>query len=163
MLHTTDFKKLTLNKFKLAFFFLKKMPLAFVSGMRVTQFDDNYASVSIPYNYFTKNPFGSVYFAVQSMAAELSSGVIAINEVMKASAPVSMLIFNMDAQFTKKARSKILFTCNDGKAIAQAIGKAIQEGVGQTVTITSTGVDSQGDIVSTFHFTWTFKTKNLKT
>ncbi len=154
-----DFKKLTLNKWKLKWFFLRKMPLGFISGMRVVTFDDEKAAVSIPYNYITQNPFRSVYFAAQSMAAELSSGVIAINEVMKAPVPVSMLVLNMDAQFTKKARSKVIFTCNNVKEIKQAVHKAIETGEGQTVTVTATGVDGDGDVVSVFRFTWTFKTK----
>ena len=156
------FRKLALNRWKLNWFFLKKMPLGFIAGMRVVSFDDNHASVSIPYNYITKNPFKSVYFAAQSMAAELSSGVIAINEVVTAPVPVSMLVFNMDAQFTKKARSKVIFTCNDGMAIKNAVKKTLETGEGQTVTITTKGTDSDGDVVSVFHFTWTFKAKSLK-
>jgi hypothetical protein len=162
MSQKTGFKNLALSPWKLNWFFLKKMPLGFIAGMRVESFDDKHATVSVPYNYITKNPFKSVYFAVQSMAAELSSGVIAINEVMNARMPVSMLVFNMDAQFTKKAKSKTVFTCNDGTAIKKAVKKAIETGEGQTVTVTSTGTDSEGDVVSVFHFTWTFKAKSLK-
>ncbi len=162
MAQKTDFKKIVLNRWKLNLFFIKNMPLGFISGMRVEKFDDKTAAVSIPYNYITKNPFKSVYFAAQSMAAELSSGVIAINEVMKAPVPVSMLVFNMDARFTKKARSKTVFTCNDVEAIKNAVKKAIETGEGQTVTVTSTGTDSEGDVVSVFRFTWTFKTKPPK-
>ncbi len=162
MSQKTDFRNLALNRWKLNWFFLKNMPLGFIAGMRVVSFDDNHAAVSIPYNFITKNPFKSVYFAAQSMAAELSSGVIAINEVMNADIPVSMLVFNMDAQFTKKARSKVIFTCNDVPAIKKAVKQALETGEGQTVTITTTGTDSSGDVVSVFHFTWTFKAKSLK-
>ncbi len=158
----TDFKKLALNRWKLKWFFIGKMPLGFLAGMRVVAFDEEKAAVSIPYNYITKNPFRSVYFAAQSMAAELSSGVIAINEVMNAPLPVSMLVFNMDARFTKKARSKVVFTCNGVKEIKETVRNAVETGEGQTVTVTTTGVDAEGDVVSVFHFTWTFKTKSRK-
>lgn len=150
------------SPFKLKMFFLKKMPMGFISGLRITSIDKKHASISVPYNYLTQNPFRSMYFAVQSMAAELSSGVLAISEVMSASKPVSMLVFDMKAQFSKKAKSKIIFTCNDGEAIANAVQKAIETNEGQTVTVTSTGIDANGDIVSVFSFTWTFKTKSVK-
>ena len=136
--------------------------MGFISGMRITSIDEKHASVSVPYNYLTQNPFRSMYFAVQSMAAELSSGAMAISEVMKASKPVSMLVFDMKAHFSKKAKTKVVFTCNDGEAIANAVQKAIETGEGQTVTITSTGVDTEGNVVSEFNFTWTFKTKTSK-
>lgn len=155
-----NFLKVARNPLKLQLFFLKKMPMGILSGMRIKSIDSSHAKVSIPFNYLTKNPFQSVYFAVQTMAAELSSGALAISEVMKAPKPVSMLVFQMDGNFTKKARSKVIFTCNDGKAIANAIKKTIETGEGETVTITSTGTDEEGDVVSVFHFTWTFKVKS---
>jgi len=154
-----DLKKVFLNKLKLSLYFLKHMPMGFFNKLRVIEIDDEKASVSVPFNYFTKNPFKSMYFAVQSMAAELASGVIAINEVNNASVPVSMLVLNMEAQFVKKAKSKIIFTCNDGQKIKNAVKQAVETNEGHTVTITSTGVDQSGEIVSIFKFTWTFKSK----
>ncbi|MBE0651105.1 MAG: DUF4442 domain-containing protein [Bacteroidales bacterium] len=155
-----DFKKLANNGFLLKLFFLQKMPMGILSGMRVVELDERHCSVSVPFNYLTKNPFKSTYFAVQSMAAELSSGAMAIAEVMQAPSPVSMLVLDMKANFTKKARSKVIFTCDNGKEIADAVKNAVSTGEGQTVTITSRGLDTQGDIVSEFKFTWTFKAKN---
>ena len=140
-------------------YFLKNMPMGFVNGLRVTDFNDEKAVVTVPFNYWTKNPFKSMYFAVQSMAAELSSGAIALDTVANAKVPVSMLVLNMKADFRKKARSKIKFICEDGQKIRQAVAKSVETNEGQTVTVTSTGFDKQGDIVSVFNFTWTFKPK----
>jgi len=155
-----DFRDLANNGFLLKLFFLKKMPMGILSGMRVVELDEKHCSVSVPYNYLTKNPFKSTYFAVQSMAAELSSGAMAIAEVKKATRPVSMLVLDMKAIFTKKARSKLVFTCDNGKDISEAVKNAVSTGEGQTVTIVSKGVDKEGDVASEFHFTWTFKAKN---
>jgi hypothetical protein len=154
-----DFKAMITNGFRLKLFFLKSMPMGFLAGLKVDEIDDEKASVSVPFNYLTKNPFRSVYFAVQAMAAELSSGVIAMSEVMKAPVRVSMLVLESQAVFTKKAVSRLTFTCRDAKAIADAVAAAVETGEGQTVTVTSTGVDNQGDTVSEFRFTWTFKAK----
>lgn len=155
-----DFRSLANNNFLLKLFFLKKMPMGILSGMKVVELDEEHCSVSVPFNYLTKNPFKSTYFAVQSMAAELSSGAMAISEVSQAPKPVSMLVLDMKANFTKKARTKVIFTCNNGKEISEAVHKTISTGEGQTVNIISNGVDSEGDIVSEFQFTWTFKAKS---
>lgn len=154
-----DFRSLANNNFLLKLFFLKKTPMGILSGMKVVELDEEHCSVSVPFNYLTKNPFKSTYFAVQSMAAELSSGAMAISEVSLASRPVSMLVLDMKAKFTKKARTKVVFTCSNGKEISEAVHNAISTGEGQTVTIISKGTDTEGDIVSEFQFTWTFKAK----
>jgi len=159
MAKNKDFKKLANNSFLLKLFFIRRLPMAFLNGLRIIELDEKHASVSVPYNYLTKNPFRSLYFAVQSMAAELSSGVMAISEVTATHRPVSMLIFDMNANFKKKARSKVVFTCNDGDVISRAVQQTLKTGEGQTVNITSIGIDEAGDEVSEFQFTWTFKAK----
>ncbi len=159
MAKTKDFRKLANNPFRLNLFFIKHMPMGLLNGLRIVELDEEHARVSVPYNYLTKNPFQSLYFAVQSMAAELSSGAMAIAEVKASPRPVSMLVFDMQANFTKKAQSKVIFTCNDGKAIRSAIEETLKTGEGKTVSITSIGTDEAGDQVSEFHFTWTFKAK----
>ncbi len=133
--------------------------MGFLNGLRIIEIDKKHASVSVPYNYLTKNPFRSLYFAVQSMAAELSSGAMAIAEVKAAPRPVSMLVFDTQAKFTKKAQSKVVFTCNDGEAISRAVQETLKTGEGKTVSITSIGIDEAGNQVSEFQFTWTFKVK----
>ncbi len=154
-----DLRKLASNRLMIKLFFLKRMPMGLLNGLRVVDVDEKHASVSVPYNYLTKNPFHSLYFAVQSMAAELSSAVMAMAAIADASNPVSMLVLDLNASFTKKAKSKVVFTCNDGDKIVDAVAKTLKTGEGQTVTITSTGVDRAGDVVSVFKITWTFKAK----
>ncbi len=154
-----DLRKLASNRFMIKLFFLKRMPMGLLNGLRVVEIDNKHASVSVPYNYLTKNPFHSLYFAVQSMAAELSSAVMAMAAISDASNPVSMLVLDLNASFTKKAKSKVVFTCNDGEKIVDAVAKTLKTGEGQTLTITSTGVDRAGDVVSVFKITWTFKAK----
>ncbi|OQY02904.1 MAG: thioesterase [Bacteroidetes bacterium 4572_117] len=139
---------------------LKKLPLAFLTGLKIIHIDENMASVSIPFKYLNQNPFQSIYFAALAMAAELSTGIMAMISVQSASKPVSMLVFNMSASFMKKARGKIVFSCYEGKAIEGAIEESIKTGEGKTVTVTSKGVDNEGDEVADFKFTWTFKPKS---
>ncbi len=140
-------------------FMLGKLPMGLLAGLKIIQLDETGASVSVPFKYLNKNPFRSMYFAVLSMAAELSSGILSLSAVYDASVPVSMLVLNMRAQFTKKARTKIVFRCDGGKTIAGAIQKSLETGEGQTVNVVSTGWDNSGEKVAEFTFTWTFKPK----
>lgn len=150
------------TSWKLKVFMLQKLPLAFVAGLKIIEISRQAARVRIPYKHLNINPFKSMYFAAQSMAAELSTGILALAAVQDEEAPISMLVLNMQAVFTKKATSAVVFSCNDGKAIAQAIHQAKNTGEGQTITVKSQGFDQNNDMVSEFQFTWTFKLKTKK-
>lgn len=73
---------------------------------------------------------------------------------------ISMLVINMNATFTKKATGRITFKCSDGKLIEKTIQKAIKTGEGQTLLVTSEGINEEGISVSKFQFEWSFKVKD---
>ncbi len=159
MSKSESFRETVRNKFKFKLFMLKELPSAFFSGLTVTTITEEKAVVTIPFKFLTKNPFKSMYFASQAMAAELSTGVLAISQTYKRKPSVSMLVFEMSANFSKKARSTVAFTCNDGLKIKNAVEETMKTGEGVTVNVHSVGVDKDGDIVSEFTFVWTFKVK----
>lgn len=144
------------HKRKMWFYFLLKLPSAWFWGMKIISVDREKGVVNLPYNWFSKNPFRSIYFAAQTGAAELSTGLLGII-AMTDKPPVSMLITGMEAAFVKKADSLTTFTCNDGGKIREAVDMAVTSGTVQTVTVTSTGVDHYGGTVSRFKFTWSFR------
>ena len=152
-----QFRKTVRNNFKFRLFMLKSLPSAFFSGLKVTEITEEKAVVSVPFKFFTQNPFKSIYFASQAMAAELSTGVLALSHVHKRNPRISMLVFNMKADFSKKAKEKIFFTCESGLNIKNAVEESIKSGEGITVEAKSTGKTLAGEIVSVFYFTWTFK------
>ncbi len=133
--------------------------MAFLAGLKVTEIDQKKAYVSVPYKCLNKNPFRSIYFAVLSMTAELSTGIMAMTAIHDFSVPISMLVFEMKASFQKKARTKIVFKCVEGEKMNAAIARSIETGEGQTTEVTSIGYDTDGDVVAEFKFTWTFKPK----
>ncbi|MFD3001080.1 PaaI family thioesterase [Pontibacter toksunensis] len=157
--NAATFRKLVTSPVKFRLFMLARLPMAYLAGLRITSLSQESATVSIQYKYLNKNPFNSIYFACLSMAAELSTGVLCMMHIHKSTPPVSMLIVNMKADFTKKALGKIIFTCNDGEQLYKAIEETKVTGEGVTVTATSTGTDESGDTVAVFHYTWSLKAK----
>lgn len=149
-----------MNYFKQKLFFLVKLPMAFLAGLRISKLQDEECVVSVKYNYLTKNPFKSMYFACQAMAAELSSGMLCFRAIEEHN--VALLVVGMEAKYTKKAVGKINFTCSDGRQIQATVQKALESGKGETVTVKSVGVDEAGDIVAEFQFTWSFKKRRAK-
>jgi len=136
-----------------------KLPSCWWSGVRVNHIDPEKCVVSVKHKWFNQNPFKSMYFAVQAMAAELSTGALVMSYIQESNAKVSMLVANNEATFTKKATGRITFTCDNGLAIKDAIQQTVKTGEGQTVWMESTGVNEDGVQVSKFRFEWTVKRK----
>ena len=161
--HTSQFLKSIRNKTKFRFFLLQQLPAAFFSGIQLVSADEDSCSVSVPFAWFTKNPFRSTYFACLSMAAEMSTGVLSMAHLHNRIPRVSMLVVHMEARFQKKAVGAVIFTCSQGHAISAAIEESRRTGTGQTVTVESVGSNKEGETVATFSFTWSFKAKAPQT
>ncbi|WP_396198773.1 DUF4442 domain-containing protein [Flavobacterium sp.] len=145
--------------FKLNAYTFFKLPSAFWSGVRVKQITSENCRVSVKYSWINQNPFKSMYFAVQAMAAEFTTGALVMFHIKSSGKSISMLVAQNKAVFTKKATGKITFTCNQGKEIAECIEKAIRTNEGQTIWLTSIGINENGEQVSEMQFQWTIKSR----
>ena len=144
---------------KLNTFLLFKLPSAYFSGVRVKQISTEKCTVSVKHRWINQNPFNSMYFAVQAMAAELTTGALVMYNIKNSGKKISMLVANNKGNFSKKAKGWITFTCNDGHLIADAIARTVATGEGQTFWMKSIGVDEQGDQVSEMEFEWSVRAK----
>ncbi|MFZ1529093.1 MAG: DUF4442 domain-containing protein [Ferruginibacter sp.] len=154
-----QFLRLTTHPFKFRLFLLKKLPSAFFSGVRVQYVDNDKCVVTVPYKWFSTNPFRSTYFACLSMAAEMSTGVLAMGHTYAQKPAVSMLVTKIEGNFFKKATGLTSFTCEDGRRIAQVIREAMASGKGTTVTARAVGTNAANEQVADFYLTWSFKVK----
>jgi hypothetical protein len=154
------FLKLIKHPVKFRMFLFLKLPSAFFSGIRVKDATASYCTLTVPFKWFTKNPFRSTYFACLAMAAEASTGLLAMLHSYKNDPPVSMLVVNMEAAYYKKAIGVTAFTCNDGDAIRNAIEQAIATKESVTVKTRSIGKNDKEELVAEFFITWSFKIKS---
>lgn len=152
----TAFFELMKHPLKFRMFLLTKLPAAYFAGVRIVRADATTCIASVPFKWFTKNPFGSIYFACLSMAAEMSTGALAMAAIYRRPQRISMLVVKTEAHFFKKAKGTIQFVCIEGDRIAAAVEEAILSGT-STVTVQSDGVSTDGETVASFLFTWSFK------
>ncbi len=157
-----SFAKLIRHPVKFRFFLFSKLPAAFFSGVRVKSIDENKCEVTVPFKWFSQNPFRSTYFACLSMAAEMSTGALSMAHLYKRNPAVSMLVVKTDGEFFKKVTAKATFTCEDGALLKQAIEDAVATGEARSVTAKSVGRNSAGEIVAEFKIIWSFKSKSKK-
>ncbi|MEP7108641.1 MAG: thioesterase [Ferruginibacter sp.] len=153
------FIKLIQHPVKFRMFLFSKLPSAFFSGVRVKHIDERKTMVTVPYKWFSQNPFRSTYFACLAMAAEMSTGLLGMMHTYKCLPPVSMLVLGIEGTYFKKATGITAFTCEDGEAIDNTILDAINSGEGRAIKAKSVGRNMGGELVAEFFITWSFKVK----
>ena len=148
-----------LSPFKFNMFLMLRLPAAGLCGVRLKKIDGSSCTVMVRHRWINQNPFKSMFWAVQGMAAELSTGALVISYIRNSEHKISMLVASNKATFSKKATGKIRFICNDGSKIKEAIAQTIESGEGQTCWMKAIGTNKEGVVVSEFDFEWTVKVK----
>ena len=154
------FQKLITNRLQFGMFKLIKLPAAFIAGLRIGKLDAREAVILVRHGWINQNPFRSMYFAVQAMAAEMSTGLFAVGQTYKRTPSVSMLVVNIEGKFLKKATGQIAFTCTDGQLVDDTIEACISTGEAKILPCRSVGTNEQGEAVAEFIITWSFKAKS---
>ena len=72
-----------LNKFSMV-----KLPSAWFCGVRVVAINDTSCTTTVKHRWINQNPFNSMFWAVQGMAAELATGAIVIGKIKKEQAKI---------------------------------------------------------------------------
>jgi len=150
---------MTISPSKLNMFLMFKLPAAYFTGVRTKLLDSEQCVVTVKHKWINQNPFKSMFWAVQGMAAELTTGALVMQKIKASGKNISMLVASNNASFSKKATGRITFICKEGHKIDEAIKRTIETGEGQTIWMHVVGTNSDNIEVSQFNFEWTLKVK----
>lgn len=148
------------SRVRFNFFLLLKLPAAFICGVRLKEVTADQAVATVPYRWISQNPFRSIYFACLAMAAELSTGILAMAHLYGRNPRVSMLVVHLEADFIKKGTGLVSFTCADGAGFRSAIEETVKTGEPVVFRSRSIGRNGRGEEVASFTITWSFKVKS---
>ena len=137
---------------------LTQLPTAFFLGIKIANCTETESHINLPFTFRSKNPFKSVYFAAQTAAAEISTGVLAMI-ALNGRKDIIMLVKSVRCKFIKKATTDLVFICTEGYKIKSIVDKAIASDEGVEVEVESYGYNQANEIVSSFVFTWYFRKK----
>ncbi|MEO9477755.1 MAG: DUF4442 domain-containing protein [Cyclobacteriaceae bacterium] len=149
---------LTGGKFRLHL--LKNLPMGLLAGLKIENVTKEACTTSVPFKWLNKNPFKSMYFAVQSMAAELSTATTCLVATLGHQSSIAFIIVDCKAQFLKKATEKVYFTCSDADQAFDAVKKCQESDEAVIKTFKTTGKQKDGTVVAEFEFTWSFKRRS---
>ncbi|WP_434774658.1 DUF4442 domain-containing protein [Pseudomonas oryzihabitans] len=148
-----------MNRLLFNLFAWTKIPIAKIAGLRLRHLDATGCQMQVTHGWLNQNPFKSMFWAVEGMAAEFSTGLLADLHIRRSGQRFAMLVVAMSASFTKKAVGTIVFRCDQGAVIAAALAQARETGEPQAVQLRSVGTDESGEQVAEFFFTWSFKAR----
>ena len=154
------FMKLVNNPVLFNLFLMGQLPMGFMAGLKNKKTTLDECQITVPYRWMNQNPFRSTYFAVLSMAAEMSTGMLALLMTKDSKPSVSMLVTHLEADFVKKATGITTFTCDEGVQFNEVIERAITTGEAQSYTATAVGKSKDGEIEATFKVEWSFKMRS---
>ena len=143
-------------------FLLFKLPSAFFTGVRISAIDQDRAEVKVKHRWINQNPFHSLYYGVQAMAAELATGVLVMKKIQESQCDIAMLVVKQSAVFTKKGKGIISFSCTEGSKIDAAVKTTMETGEGQTFVLCAQAVNEKGEQISSFDFEWSIKRRRCK-
>ena len=135
---------------------LFKLPAAWISGVRLTLIDEKKCEVKVRFKWINQNPYRSMFWAVQAMAAELTTGMLLTKSIQDSNSDISMLLVSNKSSFYKKAVGKITFVCDEGEIAKQLINSTIKNTTSKA-WFKAKGYDEAGDQVSEFDFEWSCK------
>lgn len=136
-----------------------QLPSAYFCGVRTHVLNEQSCTVNVSLNRINQNPFGSLYFAVEAMAAELSTAALLLYQNEQNSTKISILIAENKCVFKQKAIGKINFSCHQGEQVKQIIQQAINSGESQKFWLQSEGKNENGETVAVMDFLWSIKPK----
>ena len=135
---------------------LFKLPAAWLTGVRLTLIDESKCEVKVRFKWINQNPYRSMFWAVQAMAAELTTGMLLTKSIQDSNSDISMLLVSNKSSFYKKAVGRITFVCDEGEIAKQLINSTIKNSTSKA-WFKAKGYDEARDQVSEFDFEWSCK------
>ncbi len=150
-------KKLT-NPWKFRLGMWMRLPSVAFWRVRLDSLTENECTVSIPYSWFTKNPFKSLYFAAMAGAGELSTGLLGILHTADRG-NWSTLVIGFRAEYYKKATGRIRFSCDQGQKLVDLLDRIEKSSDPATIEMVSVATNKEGIEVAKIFVTWSYKYK----
>ena len=135
---------------------LFKLPAAWLTGVRISSISETKCEVKVRFKWINQNPYRSMFWAVQGMAAELTTGMLLTKSIQESNTNISMLLIGNKSNFYKKAVGKIKFICDQGETAKELINLT-KKNITHKAWLKAKGFDETGDIVSEFDFEWSCK------
>ncbi len=102
-----------------------KIPLLAKTWPTVMELGEQRCVVRLPLSRATKNHLGSMYFGALAIGADCAGGLIAVEQIRRKKANVSLVFKSFQAQFLKRPEHDVYFICEEGEQIRAQVERAL--------------------------------------
>lgn len=131
-----------------------KIPLLAAARPVIEELSDERCVVRIALRRKTRNHLGSMYFGALAIGADCAGGLIAVEQIRRRKAKVSLVFKSFQAQFLKRPEGDVWFVCEEGAKIRDQVERAAtgEDRVTEPVAITASVKQPDGSFepVATF-------------
>lgn len=147
-----DKREITLSKMNWLLFLLSRFKIPMIGFVRpkLLLLNDTNVEVKIRLRRRTKNHLKSMYFGALAVGADVAAGIHTFYFAEKLGKKVSFAFKGMNAEFIKRAESDIVFKCDQGELIKNAIEKSDKEQIRINETVLVNAFDINGENVAKF-------------
>jgi acyl-coenzyme A thioesterase PaaI-like protein len=114
---------------------LTKIPLLFFLRPSVVEVSARRTVIRIPLSRRSRNHLGSMYFGALCAGADLAGALTAMRRIEASGRRISLIFKDVQAQFFKRAEGDVLFSCEDGEAVAGLVQRAIESGEREEIPV----------------------------
>ena len=143
------------SPWKFRLWMVKSLPMGLLSGMYIQSLDEQACVVVLKERWWIRNPFGSVFWAVMGMAAELSSGALVFAQAKGRN--VKFILVGVEGEFFKKVKGKSYYFCETGSDVLRSIEQIVNPNDTSVVILQVTARDEAGQLLAEFRFRWQLK------
>ena len=127
----------------------------------VVELDADRCVIRIRLRRWTRNHLGSMYFGAMAIGADCAGGLLAVEQIRKRGAKVTLAFKSFHADFLKRPESDVYFICEEGAKLRELVERtlACEERLGEMVRIQAAtrGPDGGYDPVAEFTLDLTLK------
>ncbi len=131
---------------------MRHLPMGWLTGMYISTLSGDGCQVVLKDRWWIHNPFGSVFWAVMSMAAELSAGALVY--VYASTSGFQFILVEMEAKFEKKAVGSSVYNCMAGPDEFQMLDSLVQPGDQCIISMPVIAFNKAGDEIASYTFHW---------
>jgi acyl-coenzyme A thioesterase PaaI-like protein len=102
-----------------------KIPLLASVRPSVVELSETRCMVRIPLRRWTRNHLGSMYFGALAIGADCAGGLLAMDQIKRSGAQVSLVFKAFQASFLRRPESDVYFICEEGAAIRDHVQRAL--------------------------------------
>ena len=102
-----------------------RIPLLASVRPSVVERDAERCVIRIPLRRWTRNHLGSMYFGALAIGADIAGGLLAVEQIRKAGAKVSLAFKSFQADFLKRPESDVYFICEEGAKVRDLVARTL--------------------------------------